>query len=580
MSERVGLNVKKPEVNRDNSDSRMRKTDHPRSVNPSVDRILFLQRTVGNQAVQRLIKSGALQAKLRIGQPGDIYEQEADTVADAVIRMPEPGVQRQVDEEEEEEILQTKPLVDQITPLVQRQVEEEVELVQPKLKTNAEYPVHHLEEVQRVVGIQAKLKIGQPGDVYEQEADRVAAEVVRRMNAPQSQIIQRQEFPEDEPEKLQIKPLVQYCQGTLVQRSAAVNVKAFTPSLEVAIQRSRGSGHALPHQVREPMEQVFGADLSSVRIHTGAEANALNRALNARAFTTGRDIFFQKGVYNPGSFSGRKLIAHELVHVIQQHRSFNAPSLQLNPDDGTQNLVLDCFEWVGDLIRVLGWATLAGSEETGRASIHLLHNMFGSGEPITVPREWIMASTIWREGYESLLANWIRHVGRNAAIRNTQGESEGFGDLSDSRDFDALTNDYCIFPWCQEADQFWGSGRATFTVEGDYAWNVDASDLLLEIDMFNIIGSYYDHYLWEHLWDEGQHSRQERGWYTPFDLISTWDEPDRFEIFSRVQVIDLPSVEEAEAERALETFEDLEEPENWLEELGSGNIPEEGYHRD
>ncbi|PPA80364.1 MAG: hypothetical protein C00003105_00429 [ANME-2 cluster archaeon HR1] len=70
-----------------------------------VDRILYLQRTVGNQAVSRSMKSGALQAKLKIGQPGDKYEQEADRVADAVMRMPEPGVQRQVEPEEEEETL-------------------------------------------------------------------------------------------------------------------------------------------------------------------------------------------------------------------------------------------------------------------------------------------------------------------------------------------------------------------------------------------------------------------------------------------------------------------------------------------
>ncbi|MBW2690588.1 MAG: hypothetical protein JRC99_11735 [Deltaproteobacteria bacterium] len=93
-----------------------------------MDRILFLQRTAGNQAVLRLMKSGAFQAKLRIGQPGDVYEQEADRVADEVMRMPEPEMQRQVEpEEEEEEILQTKPLVDQIAPVVQRQVEEEEE---------------------------------------------------------------------------------------------------------------------------------------------------------------------------------------------------------------------------------------------------------------------------------------------------------------------------------------------------------------------------------------------------------------------------------------------------------------------
>ena len=62
-----------------------------------VDHILFLQRTAGNQAVSGLMKSGALQAKLRIGQPRDKYEQEADRVTDAVMWMPEPGVQRQVE---------------------------------------------------------------------------------------------------------------------------------------------------------------------------------------------------------------------------------------------------------------------------------------------------------------------------------------------------------------------------------------------------------------------------------------------------------------------------------------------------
>jgi len=127
MGERVSLTVKKPEMNRYNSNSRMRRTNHSRSVGPSVDRMLFLQRTVGNQAVQRLMKSKALQAKLSIGQPRDKYEQEADRVADAVMRMPEPGVQRQDEPEEEEDTLQSKPLANQITPLVQVQRQEEPE---------------------------------------------------------------------------------------------------------------------------------------------------------------------------------------------------------------------------------------------------------------------------------------------------------------------------------------------------------------------------------------------------------------------------------------------------------------------
>ena len=134
MGERVKVEAKKPEVKRENVNLRMHGGGYSRSMDTGVERILYLQKTVGNQAVQKLVRSGALQAKLRIGQPGDKYEQEADRVADAVMRMPEPGVQRQVEpgEKEEEEILQTKPPVDQITPVVQRQVEEEEEMLQAK----------------------------------------------------------------------------------------------------------------------------------------------------------------------------------------------------------------------------------------------------------------------------------------------------------------------------------------------------------------------------------------------------------------------------------------------------------------
>jgi hypothetical protein len=103
-------------------------------MHPVVNRVLALQRTIGNQAVQRLMKSGALQAKLRIGQPGDIYEQEADRLAGQVMAMAQPRVQRQPVEKEEEEQVQAKPLAEQGTPLVQRQVEEgeEEEAVQMK----------------------------------------------------------------------------------------------------------------------------------------------------------------------------------------------------------------------------------------------------------------------------------------------------------------------------------------------------------------------------------------------------------------------------------------------------------------
>ncbi len=92
MSESVRVSSKKPEAAKEDRTSQVRKSDYSLPVNSIVDRILFLQRTIGNQAVVKLIKSGALQPKLRIGEPDDIYEQEADRVAEQVMKTPEPQI--------------------------------------------------------------------------------------------------------------------------------------------------------------------------------------------------------------------------------------------------------------------------------------------------------------------------------------------------------------------------------------------------------------------------------------------------------------------------------------------------------
>jgi hypothetical protein len=85
------------------------------------------------------------------------------------------------------------------------------------------------------------------------------------------------------------------------------------------------------------MERSFGADFSGVRVHADAEADSLNRSVQARAFTTGHDLFFRRGEYNPQSRSGQELIAHELTHVVQQNGGrmrTNGLLLQRWGDDG------------------------------------------------------------------------------------------------------------------------------------------------------------------------------------------------------------------------------------------------------
>ena len=110
-----------------------------------------------------------------------------------------------------------------------------------------------------------------------------------------------------------------YVQRVLAQARTDTGEASAAPEVEQAIQQARGGGQALDSGVRAQMEPAFGADFSGVRVHADAGADDLNRSLNARAFTTGQDIFFRQGAYSPGSSSGRELVAHELTHVVQQN---------------------------------------------------------------------------------------------------------------------------------------------------------------------------------------------------------------------------------------------------------------------
>jgi len=115
--------------------------------------------------------------------------------------------------------------------------------------------------------------------------------------------IQRQE--EEEEEEIQAKP-------------AGSQPSTVSENLETRINDARGSGQPLPDLVRASLEPQFKHDFSQVRIHTDAEADELSRQLGAEAFTTGHDVFFREGAYQPESESGKGLIAHELTHVVQQ----------------------------------------------------------------------------------------------------------------------------------------------------------------------------------------------------------------------------------------------------------------------
>jgi hypothetical protein len=99
------------------------------------------------------------------------------------------------------------------------------------------------------------------------------------------------------------------------------------------INQARGGGQSLDEGVQRQMSEAMNFDFSGVRVHTSPEADTLNQQLNAKAFTTGQDVFFKQDEYNPGSSSGQELIAHELTHVVQQSSGLasSGSGMRVNP---------------------------------------------------------------------------------------------------------------------------------------------------------------------------------------------------------------------------------------------------------
>jgi hypothetical protein len=95
------------------------------------------------------------------------------------------------------------------------------------------------------------------------------------------------------------------------------------PDVTAAIARRRGQGAALDKGIADEFEGKLSHSFRDVRVHTDNEADALARSVDARAFTTGKDVYFAGGEYNPLSSAGKELLAHELEHVKQQE---NAPT--------------------------------------------------------------------------------------------------------------------------------------------------------------------------------------------------------------------------------------------------------------
>src|SRR6266545_990960 len=168
-----------------------------------------------------------------------------------------------------------------------------------------------IQRLRRSATIQPKLTIGQPGDVFEQEADEVADRIMRSVSPA---VIQRKYAASSDgapceqcrnEEKLQAK-------------EASGGAADASPAVERSLTSLRGGGEPLPTPVRTFFEPRLAADLSKVRVHTNSQAEQSTRAIGAKAFTSGQDVVFGRGQYAPETGEGQRLLAHELTHVVQQ----------------------------------------------------------------------------------------------------------------------------------------------------------------------------------------------------------------------------------------------------------------------
>lgn len=162
------------------------------------------------------------------------------------------------------------------------------------------------------IRILPELEVSRLDDRFEQEANRVTDQLMRPQRQGATGLSSG-----DNAENLQRNPIGASI-TPLIQADSKDGETHVSDALRSRIMSNLGTGQALPGLSEQFMESRFGVDFGHVRVHTNSEAQQMNRTLNAQAFTVGPDIFMDSRHYPSNSIQGQWLLAHELVHVIQQ----------------------------------------------------------------------------------------------------------------------------------------------------------------------------------------------------------------------------------------------------------------------
>jgi hypothetical protein len=277
---------------------------------------------------------------------------------------------------------------------------------------------------------QSELTVGAPDDVYEQEADRIADEIMG-METPSSPLglrrgLQRKQMQrcpcggrlEDEEKQMSRgdsgdeEPMCAECRAkaSKLRRKATDEVASRQPAAPLVDEVLASGGQPLDRPVRQFMEPRFGHDFSRVRIHTDERASQSAQAVNALAYTVGNNVVFSSGRYAPESTEGRRLLAHELAHVVQQGDAGDARRL----DSSTILRAIDPSK--GEPIR----AELDSLIYVSNSNLESLWAGLGTDLPEAINDGTIVTQTPNEktgklESYRDL---WWRSIGENISVKN------------------------------------------------------------------------------------------------------------------------------------------------------------------
>ncbi|WP_010177188.1 eCIS core domain-containing protein [Aquimarina agarilytica] len=473
-------------------------------------------------------RSTTIQPKLKIGKPNDKYEVEADAMADKVVQRlsnptsqdriassSTPTVQAKCNHCDQEEKLQKKEdeLSETDTELQQKSIFEsngeqpdaDVQtkrlvrsIIQPSLTTEAsedefqqkEDEVSETdEELQRVTMTDG----GSPSDEEEPVQLKMGSDSLQKQEEaksnedevrPKLMLKKTEEKPPEEEEPVQLKIISDGLQKQEDTNGENDADETASSELQSKLNASKGSGSSLPDDTRSSMESGFGADFSGVKIHTGSQANNMNKELGARAFTHGSDIYFNKGEYNPSTSSGQHLLAHELTHTVQQGAAVRTKPKQSYHK--TAPKVQGVFGRLWNAARNVGRAAWSGVRRVGSAVV----------ETVSRGVDWILSkiSPILKRipGYTLLTVILGKDiVTGNAVERNGPNLIKGFiGLIPGGHDLwmkleesQMITN---AFSWLESElsnlGLSWTSIKNAFTTA---ASSLSVGDVFSSIDAFN-----------------------------------------------------------------------------------------------